>query len=98
MSADWGVFVYYRIDPARQAEMPWKALLAEVERRTGVRGRLYGPAPDGVTWMEVYEPVPGASRARFEADLARAASGVGLEGLLPEGEYRHVEAFPRSGA
>ena len=95
MSADWGVFVYYRIEPARQAEMPWKALLTEVERLTGVRGRLYGPAPDGITWMEVYEPVPGTNREGFERDLAAAVEGVGLEALLPAGERRHVEAFPR---
>lgn len=96
MAGIWGYFVYYRIDPQRQAEMPWAALFTEVEHRTGVAGRLYGPAPDGVTWMEVYEPVPAANRKGFERDLAEAVAGVGLEALLPEGERRHVEAFPRS--
>jgi hypothetical protein len=95
MIEPWGYFVYYRIDPRRQAEMPWPALLAEVERRTGVPGRLYGPAPDGRTWMEVYEPVPGSNRERFEQDLAAAVERVGLDALLPDGERRHVEAFPR---
>jgi hypothetical protein len=96
MAAGWGYFVYYRIDPQRRAEMPWTALFTEVERQTGVPGRLYGPAPDGVTWMEVYEPVPAARREGFEGVLERAAEAVGLAALLPEGERRHVEAFPRS--
>ena len=98
MSASWGYFVYYRIDPGQREAMPWAALFAEVRRRTGVPGRLYGPADDGRTWMEVYEPVPAADREGFEQDLADAAAGVGLEALLPEGERRHVEAFPRSEA
>lgn len=93
---DWGYFVYYRIDPERRAAMPWAALFAEVERRTGIAGRLYGPADDGRTWMEVYEPVPGANREGFERDLEAAVAGSGLAAHLPAGERRHVEAFPRT--
>lgn len=96
MDAPWGYFVYYRTDPERQPAMPWAALFTAVERRTGVAGRLYGPAPDGVTWMEVYEPVPAANRDGFERDLAAAVAEVGLDALLPAGERRHVEAFPRN--
>lgn len=92
----WGYFVYYRVNAEKAAKAPWPALFAEVERRTGVKGRLYGPAPDGRTWMEVYEPVPGSNRAAFEKDLAAAVAQVGLEAFLAPGERRHVEAFPRS--
>ncbi|HKJ72156.1 MAG TPA: DUF4936 family protein [Gammaproteobacteria bacterium] len=93
---DWGYFVYYRIDPERRTDMPWAALFAAVERRTGVAGRLFGPAPDGRTWMEVYEPVPAARREDFERDLAAAVTEAGMDGLLPAGERRHAEAFPRA--
>lgn len=94
----WGVFVYYRVDPEKAANAPWGALFAEVEQRTGVAGRLYGPAPDGRTWMEVYEPVPGTNRDGFERDLAAAVAEVGLEAVLAPGEHRHVEAFPQAEA
>jgi len=96
--SEWGIFVYYRVAPQKTADAPWAALFAEVERRTGVAGRLYGPAPDGHTWMEVYEPVPGANRDGFERDLEAAVAKVGLEAVLPPGEQRHVEAFPRAAA
>lgn len=92
----WGIFVYYRLDPEKTGDAPWAALFAEVERRTGVTGQLYGPAPDGRTWMEVYEPVPGTKRDKFEKDLAAAVAEVGLEAALAPGEERHVEAFPRA--
>ncbi|MEF8792189.1 DUF4936 family protein [Thiohalorhabdus sp.] len=93
---DWGIFVYYRMDPEKVGNARWSALFADVERRTGVAGRLYGPAPDGRTWMEVYEPVPGANRSGFEKHLSAAVAEVGMEAVLAPGEYRHVEAFPRS--
>jgi len=96
MSTGWGYFVYYRIDPGQRAAMPWAALFAEVERRTGIAGRLYGPADDGRTWMEVYEPVPAGHRQGFEEALAEAVSAVGMAGALPGGERRHVEAFPQA--
>lgn len=94
--SNWGIFVYYRVDPDKVVQAPWSALFTEVERRTGVAGRLYGPAPDGHTWMEVYEPVPGANRAGFEKDLSAAVAEVGMEAVLAPGEQRHVEAFPQA--
>lgn len=96
--SDWGIFVYYRVDAEKTVNAPWSALFAEVERRTGVKGRLYGPAPDGRTWMEVYEPVPEENRTGFERDLAAVVAEVGMEAVLAPGEHRHVEAFPRSEA
>ncbi|MFP4559807.1 MAG: DUF4936 family protein [Thiohalorhabdus sp.] len=92
----WGYFVYYRLAPGSAPEGPWAEVFAEVDRATGVGGRLYGPAPDGCTWMEVYEPVAEAEREAFEAVLEAAVARSGLEGWLATGERRHVEAFPRA--
>lgn len=93
---DWGYFIWYRLAPGGAPEPPWSDLLAAVEGRTGIRGRLYGPAPDGRTWMEVYEPVPAMEREGFEQALGEALAKTRLEEWLPEGEGRHVEAFPRA--
>ncbi|MFA9461739.1 DUF4936 family protein [Thiohalorhabdus methylotrophus] len=92
----WGYFIYYRLDPAAASSIPWDSLFAEVAERTGVEGRLYGPAPDGRTWMEVYEPVAEPRREEFEAVLAEAVRLSGLTDWLAAGERRHVERFPRA--
>lgn len=89
----WAYFIYYRL-PAETAGAPWAELFQRVEEATGVAGRLYGPAPDGRTWMEVYEPVPADAREGFEGALGEALRGTGIESWLAEGERRHVEAFP----
>lgn len=93
---DWAYFVYYRLEEGVAGEPPWSALFREVAAATGVGGRLYGPAPDGRTWMEVYEPVPADRRAAFEAALAAAVERTGLTQWLAGDEERHVERFPRS--
>ncbi|KPV41770.1 hypothetical protein AN478_01090 [Thiohalorhabdus denitrificans] len=92
----WGYFVYYRLAPGPVPEEAWAEIFAVVAGRTGVQGRLYGPAPDGCTWMEVYEPVPETERGVFEAALRTAVERSGLEGWLAAEEHRHVEAFPRA--
>ena len=92
----WGYFIYYRLPPDAVPAAPWEALFEEVKRRTGIAGRLYGPAPDGRTWMEVYEPVPEGERRGFEEVLETAVGHSGLGDWLAEGERRHVEAFPRA--
>ena len=90
----WGYFIYYRLAPGSQP--PWSTLLREVAEQTGIKGRLYGPAPDGSTWMEVYEPVSEAGRDCFERALDRTLAATGFSQHLPAGERRHVEAFPRA--
>ncbi len=94
--SDWGYFIWYRLPPGDAPEPPWPDLLAAVARRTGIQGRLFGPAPDGRTWMEVYEPVAAADREGFEQALGEALAETRLEEWLPEGEERHMEAFPRA--
>ena len=93
---DWAYFVYYRLGTDAPADAPWPALFAAVREETGVTGRLYGPAPDGRTWMEVYEPVPEAEREAFEAALEAAVSRSGIRDQLAAGESRHTEVFPRA--
>jgi hypothetical protein len=94
--AEWAYFIYYRLEEGTEGGAPWSALFREVEAATGITGRLYGPAPDGRTWMEVYEPVPAENRAAFEEALAAALERTGLNQRLAGGETRHVERFPRS--
>jgi quinol monooxygenase YgiN len=78
-------FVYYRVDPARVAELraAVERLFATVERETGVRGRWMRRRDEATTYMEVYENV--ADERAFEALLEREAAGLGLE--------RKVERF-----
>jgi len=94
--AEWAYFIYYRLEEGAEPGPPWSALFREVEAATGIAGQLYGPATDGQTWMEVYEPVPAENRATFEAALAAAVEGTGLNQWLAGGEARHVERFPRA--
>lgn len=95
-STAWACFIYYRLSPQRVQEPPWGRLFAQVRQRTGVCGRLYGPAPDGQTWMEVYEPIPADQWQAFESALKEALVQTGFEGWLAKGESRHVESFPQA--
>jgi hypothetical protein len=78
-------FVYYRVDPARVAELraAVERLFAMIERETGVRGRWMRRRDEATTYMEVYENV--ADEHAFEALLARESGAFGLE--------RKVERF-----
>ncbi len=85
------IYVYYRVgaDTGDALERV-AALFADVERDTGVKGRLCARRDDPGTWMEVYEAVadPDAFAARLDALAQRhrvaefAAAGA-----------RHVECF-----
>ena len=63
------VYVYYRLagDPRGGRARAVAALLADVEARTGVGGRLLVRRDDPRTWMEVYEPVARAGGLRARA-------------------------------
>lgn len=55
-------YVYYRVaaDTAESRALI-AALMAEVEARTGISGRLLARCEDPSTWMEVYEAVVDAN-------------------------------------
>lgn len=78
-------YVYYRVEPARVEALRAQVeqLFGILEQATGVRGRWMRRRDDPSTYMEVYENVP--DDRGFEAQLARAAAGLGLE--------RRVERF-----
>jgi hypothetical protein len=84
-------YVYYRIvadTSAGRARI--RALMADVEARTGVRGALLARSDDPSTWMETYGPVAAAAKfARLLATLARMhdATALAVDGK------RHVEQF-----
>jgi hypothetical protein len=85
------VCVYYRVaadSPAARATIA--ALLAEVESRTGVAGRLLARCDDPRTWMEVYEPP--ADAPAFTRHLATLARRHRAANVAHDGK-RHVERF-----
>jgi hypothetical protein len=85
------VYVYYRVaadSPAARATIA--TLLAEVEARTGVAGRLLARCDDPRTWMEVYEPVTDAPA--FTRHLAALAHRHRAAAVAHDGK-RHVERF-----
>ena len=82
-------YVYYKIAPERSGEVRSlvKALFAELEKQTGIRGRWMRRRDDPTTYMEVYEDVKedGETPAAFEALLAREGARFGVQ--------RKVERF-----
>ncbi len=85
------VYVWYRVaaDTAH-ARSAVAALFSDVERRTGIGGRLLARVDDPTTWMEVYEAVGDSdafARALDEAASAlEVAHATGADG-------RHLERF-----
>jgi hypothetical protein len=88
-------YVYYRITAdTAAARATIGALMADVEARTGVSGRLLARSDDPSTWMEIYEPVgdPGAFARTLAACVrTRAAAAVAAD------EIRTVERFSALG-
>ncbi len=85
------VYVYYRVArDSAAARAAVAALFADIERATGVAGRLLARADDPRTWMEVYEPVTQV--AAFGRALAAAVRSH-QAAALAEGGQRHVERF-----
>jgi hypothetical protein len=84
-------YIYYRVVPTAQALAAAGALLAHVERQSGINGRLMQRADDPATWMEVYEGV--ADLDGFRTALAAAEAASGIAGCLAPGARRVCERF-----
>jgi hypothetical protein len=86
-------YVYYRIEPRREADARARAeaLLAAVAHEHGVPGRLLRKRDEPALWMEVYEGVSDA--AGFEAALERACAASGIVEVLLQGSVRRTECF-----
>jgi hypothetical protein len=84
-------FVYYRVQGDEvAARAAVSALVAEVEARSGICGRLLARRDDPSTWMEVYEPVHDAGA--FRRTLAACVRKVGAAGFAAGG-VRRIECF-----
>jgi hypothetical protein len=86
-------YVYYRVAAAHAnaARQAVAALLAQLEQRSFVIGRLLCRQDEPLLWMEVYEGVRD-TRA-FEAALAELVDASGLAALLAPGATRKTERF-----
>jgi hypothetical protein len=86
-------YVYYRVDPARAAAAreTMGAVLATLEERAGVTGRLLQRQDDPMLWMEVYESV--RDPARFEVMLADLLDSHRFAQFLAPGSARKIERF-----
>ena len=86
-------YIYYRVDPAKtaDAEPRVRELFAAVQRATGVAGQLLRKRGEAHLWMEVYLGVQ--DDAKFEWELADAASRLKFQDLLQDGTTRHAECF-----
>jgi hypothetical protein len=89
----YGYYVYYRIPAEHTASMRDKALaiFRDVERETGVAGRLMRRRDDAATWMEIYEGV--SEPAAFETALAAAVERHAFMQVLAPGAARKNEVF-----
>lgn len=86
-------YVYFKVAPgaeSRARELA-HALVAEVQRETGVRGTLLRRRDDPSTWMEVYQDVDDGPA--FEALLRRLAETSEFQRVLKEGSSRRLEIF-----
>jgi hypothetical protein len=86
-------YVYYRVDPARAvaARETIAAVLASIEERAGVTGRLLQRQDEPTLWMEVYESV--RDPARFEVMLADLLDTHRFSQFLASGSARKIEHF-----
>lgn len=87
-------FVYYRVRAdldEDDAHAGVRAMQSELERRTGVSGRLLTRLHEDSTWMEIYADV--ADAAAFEIALQAAVTAAGVEAYVEEGAARHIERF-----
>ena len=71
-------YVYYKVGADRVGEVRGlvESLFAEVEKRTGIRGRWMRRRDDPTTYMEVYEGIQ--DERAFEALLEREGAKLGL--------------------
>lgn len=89
----WSYYIYYRVDAAKTdaCALAVRKLLAAVQNRTGIRGRMLKKRNEPLLWMEIYEPVD--DEAKFEWELAEAVAASGVTALLQAGSTRHIECF-----
>jgi len=88
-------YVYYRVgEDTAEARAKIGALIAEVEARTGISGRLLARCDDASTWMEVYEPVRNAGS--FARTLAACVRKAGAADVAADGT-RRIECFAAPG-
>jgi hypothetical protein len=86
-------YVYYRIAPehAARAREALAAVLATLEQRHGVIGRLLRGAGEPLLWMEVYENLHDDERVL--ADLEGLLAERRFDALLAPGSARRTERF-----
>jgi hypothetical protein len=86
-------YIYYRVDPARAAAAreAMAAVLASIEQRAGVTGRLLQRQDEPTLWMEVYESI--RDPARFEEMLANLLDTHRFSQFLAPGSARKIERF-----
>lgn len=86
-------YVYYRIEPAHasSARRTIGVVLARIEERAGVTGRLMQSEDDPMLWMEVYENV--RNPARFEAMLSELLDAHRFAQFLAPSSARKIERF-----
>jgi hypothetical protein len=86
-------YIYYRVDSAKttECEARVRELFAAVQQATGNSGQLLRKRGESNLWMEVYLGVH--DDAKFEWELADAATRLKFQELLQSGTTRHVECF-----
>ncbi|MEO5766602.1 MAG: DUF4936 family protein [Casimicrobiaceae bacterium] len=90
MSGATHFYVWYTVTVERAAARRAAAdLLAAVEERTGIAGRILARRDDASTWMEIYENVGDAAAFERALDvLVRRGDAARISGGV-----RHVERF-----
>ena len=86
-------YVYYRVLPthAAAAKAALARILAQVEERTGVAGRLLQRQDEPLLWMEIYENVRDGHD--FERVLAELLAAADFAAVLAPGSARKTERF-----
>lgn len=88
-------YVYYRIAAdTLDARATIGALMADVEARTGICGRLLARCDEPATWMEIYESVNDADA--FAPALAACVERCGAARVAADG-IRRIERFAALG-
>lgn len=87
------IYVYYRVAPARQVEVPAlvQSMQNELMTKTGVRGRIMRKDDMSNTWMEIYEGI--ADCAAFEKEMDAVVTRKNFATLLAPDSDRHLERF-----
>lgn len=89
----WSYYIYYRVDAAQvtACTAAVSKLLADMQQRTGISGRILKKRNEPLLWMEIYEHV--GDESAFEWELAEAVAAAGILPLLQAGGGRHTECF-----